>query len=62
MSKRISIQHADDLTPYDAVLAVEVCLRYTIRPGEIITLSNRIAVFCNDKTKNPSFQVWRSEQ
>ena len=62
MSKRVFIQHADDLTAYDAVLAVKVCLQNGIDPGEVVILTNRTAVHYNGKTKNPSFQVWRSKQ
>ena len=60
MSKRIQINHAEDLTPYEVVSAVKVCLLNEMCPGEVVTLTNRISVFYNDKTKNPSFYVWRN--
>lgn len=62
MANRIYITHSDRVTLQDAIEAVYVCLVNNVNPGEVVTLSNDLAVFYNDKTKHSSFQVWRTKK
>ena len=62
MANRIYITHTDRVTPQEALQAVYSCLVNNINPGVVFTLSNGLAVFYKDKTKHPSFQVWRTRK
>lgn len=62
MANRIYITHSDRVTLQEAIEAVYACLVNDVNPGEIVTLSNGMAVFYNDKTKYSSFQVWRTKK
>ena len=60
MSKRITITHADDIEPVSAIRAVRLVMEEgNIQPGEVITLTNNLAVDRSAKTRFPSFYVWR---
>lgn len=63
MANRIYITHSDRVTIQEAIEAVRACLVHDVKPGELVTLSNSngMAVYYNDKTKHPTFQVWRAE-
>lgn len=62
MANRIYITHSDRVTLQEAIEAVYACLVHDVDPGEVVTLSNGMAVFYNDKTKHSSFQVWRTKK
>ena len=61
MAKRIYITHTDEVGTEEAVRAVDLCLLHDIDPGSVYTLSNGVGVYYNEKTKNPSFQVWKRQ-
>ena len=56
---RIYISHTDNVSIKEALGAVKVCLVGGMESGAVYTLNNGLGVFYKDKTKNPSFQVWR---
>lgn len=62
MENRVYITHYDGVTLKEAIEAVNVCLVNDVEPGEVVTLSNGVAVSYNDKTKRPSFLVWRTKK
>ena len=59
MAKRIYITHTDEVGTEEALWAVDLCLLHDIDPGSVYTLYNGVGVYYNEKTKNPSFQVWK---
>lgn len=61
-NRRIYITHSDRVTLQEAIVAVHVCLVNDVEPGEVADLTNGVVVFYNDKTKHPSFQVWRARK
>ena len=61
MANRIYITHSNRVTLQEAIQAVYACLINDVEPGEVVTLTNGLAVFYNDKTKHSSFQVWRDK-
>ena len=61
-NKRIYITHTDRVTLQEAIEAINVCLVHDLDPGVLMTLSNGLAVYYNDKNKNPSFEVWRTRK
>ena len=62
MANRIYITHSDEVTLQEAIDAVYACLVNHVEPGEGISFPNEMAVFYKDKTKHPSFQVWRTKK
>lgn len=62
MANRIYITHSDGVTLQEAIKAVYSCLVHKVSPGVVVTLSNDLGVFYNDKTKHSSFQVWRTKK
>lgn len=62
MANRIYITHSDGVTPQEAIDAVYAGLVNYIEPGVCISFPNGMAVFYKDKTKHPSFQVWRKKK
>ena len=62
MANRIFITHSDRVTPQEAIETVYACLVNDVKPGEVVTFHNGMAVFYKDKTKHPSFQVWRTRE
>lgn len=59
MANRIYITHTDKVGTEEAISAVDLCLLHDIDPGSVCTLSNGICVRYKEKTKHPSFQVWK---
>jgi len=62
MANRIFITHSDGVTLQEAIEAVYSCLIHDVEPGVVVSFHNGMAVFRKDKTKHPSFQVWRTKK
>lgn len=60
MANRIFITLSDGVTLHEAIEVVYSCLVNNVEPGEVLSFHNGMAVFYKDKTKHPSFQVWRA--
>lgn len=62
MSKKIFITHTEDVSTKEAIQAVYIAIKDNIEAGEVVVLTNGIAVDYPGNTKNPSSYVWRREQ
>ena len=60
MANRIYITHSDQVTLQEAIETIQVGLANDLlEPGVVVVRPNGLVVYYNDKTKNPSFEVWR---
>ena len=62
MANRVYITYYSGVTLQEAIEAVNVCLKGKVGVGEVAELTNGVYLCYNDKTKNPSFQVWRQKK
>ncbi len=59
MANRIYISHSDQVTLQEALETIQVGLAHGLDRGVVVVRPNGLVVYYNDKTKNPSFEVWR---